>query len=74
MKGSPPKGGHHLDANAGPRGKGLGSKNHEASFISWAGSATRSRNPVEALVLVGATSRSPDRAPAQAEASPSLQE
>jgi hypothetical protein len=55
-----PKGGARFGAR--PGGKGLGSKNHEASFPSESGSAVGSRIPVESQALVGATGRSPDRA------------
>ena len=58
LKRVPPKGGHVLDANAKPGGKGLGFKNHEASDLSWAGSANRSRSIVEGFVFVGAITRS----------------
>ena len=61
-KGRRTKGGHRLDANARPGGKGPGFKNHEASVFSWARSANRSRNPGEGLGPVEATGRSPERA------------
>jgi hypothetical protein len=55
--------GLHLKvAGARPGRKGLGFKNHEASFFSWAGSAHRSRSAVDRPGLVGAGGHPPDRA------------